>query len=306
MTGKKQHHKRMEEAQVRSILEKFNARELTGVDAARLLGIGRTRLYQLQKDQAAGTFSLEYHRDNTERKISSGVQKKILSLLKKQKQEIADPAIPLYRYNYSYAKDRLEQVEGICVSVMTVSRLAHQHGYVARRKKKKEHTGEVVTNCIGELVKHDSSVHQFAPYSNSKWHLVSSIDDCSRVLLHARFYTTESAYAHIQAFESICLQYGIPHACYSDNHRIFRYVKSRDEKTPWTHYTKFTDDVQTQWKGVLNDLMVKTIYASSPQAKGKIERPYGWIQDRLVRRCIDEEVKAIVECQVVLDEEIQQ
>ena len=54
---------------------------------------------------------------------------------------------------------------------------------------------------------------------------------------------------------------------------------------------------------VINDCRIKPIYALSPQAKGKIERPYGWLQDHLVRTCIRENVKDINHAQRILNTE---
>ena len=68
-------------------------------------------------------------------------------------------------------------------------------------------------------------------------------------------------------------------------------------------FEKFTDDVDPQWKMVIKDCNIKPIYALSPQAKGKIERPYGWLQDHLVRTCIRENVKDIKHAQRVLNYE---
>jgi hypothetical protein len=83
---------------------------------------------------------------------------------------------------------------------------------------------------------------------------------------------------------------------YVDSDSIFRFIRGRDE----LHYKHHlfiqwiqirTDDSMPQWKQVMYDCRVKVIHAlsprlrreTSPQAKGKIERPYGWIQDHLVR-----------------------
>ncbi|MFH1940020.1 MAG: hypothetical protein ABIK21_07750 [bacterium] len=56
-----------------------------------------------------------------------------------------------------------------------------------------------------------------------------------------------------------------------------------------------------KWKQVLDDCRVKLTYALSPQAKGKIERPYRWIQDRLVRTCYRENIRNIKEAQLILN-----
>ena len=66
-----------------------------------------------------------------------------------------------------------------------------------------------------------------------------------------------------------------------------------------------TDDVNTQWKMVLNDLNVDVVYALSPQARGKIERPYQWMQDRVVRTCAREKIRTIEQAQKVLEEEVE-
>jgi hypothetical protein len=61
-----------------------------------------------------------------------------------------------------------------------------------------------------------------------------------------------------------------------------------------------TDEADPQWKQVLEDCNVKVIYALSPQAKGKIERPYGWLQDHLIRTCVREHVTDIRQAHPVL------
>ncbi|OGO17762.1 MAG: hypothetical protein A2Z14_06790 [Chloroflexi bacterium RBG_16_48_8] len=51
-------------------------------------------------------------------------------------------------------------------------------------------------------------------------------------------------------------------------------------------------------------LNVDVTYALSPQAKGKVERPYRWLQDRMVRTCVYEEIANIEDCRSVLRDEI--
>ena len=68
---------------------------------------------------------------------------------------------------------------------------------------------------------------------------------------------------------------------------------------------KLTDEADPQWKQVLDDCGVKVKYALSPQAKGKIERPYRWIQDRLVRTCYRERISDLNQAQLVLNSLIQ-
>ena len=88
-----------------------------------------------------------------------------------------------------------------------------------------------------------------------------------------------------------------------DSHSTFRFVQGRDSF--WRNHYRLTDEADAQWKQVLDDCKVKVIYALSPQAKGKIERPYRWIQDRLVRVCAREGIYDINQAQSILNDLIQ-
>ena len=160
----------------------------------------------------------------------------------------------------------------------------------------------MVTNYVGELIQHDTSFHVWSPVAGMEWPMITSIDDYSRFLLYAKLLQQESTWAHIQASSSIILTYGCPYQIYVDCHSIFRYVRGRDQLHH--KFTKFTDQVDPQWKQVILDCQIKPIYALSPQAKGKVERPYRWIQDRLVRTCVSDNVKDILHAQRILDEEV--
>ena len=113
----------------------------------------------------------------------------------------------------------------------------------------------------------------------------------------------ETTWEHILALEAVLLKYGFPLAYYVDSYSAFRFVQGRDSY--WRNHYQLTDEADPQWKQVLNDCGVKVIYALSPQAKGKIERPYKWIQDRLVRTCYKKRISDITQAQLVLNSLIQ-
>lgn len=83
---------------------------------------------------------------------------------------------------------------------------------------------------------------------------------------------------------------------------MFRFLEKRD--TVWTKHHLKTDEADPQWKQVLQDLRVRVTYALSPQAKGKIERPYRWLQDRIVRTCARENVRDISQIREILSYEV--
>lgn len=120
--------------------------------------------------------------------------------------------------------------------------------------------------------------------------------------MYAEIVEKETRWAHIKALESVWLRYGFPFQYYVDSHSIFRFVERRD--SVWRkHYLK-TDEADTQWKRIMNECKVKPIYALSPQAKGKIERPYRWLQDRIVRTCARENIRKIEEVKEILSYEV--
>ena len=219
-----------------------------------------------------------------------------------EKKLITDPNIPVHLYNYSYIKDRLASVYGQDVSLPTIISRAKAAGFYIKKKEGKAHDREVLTNYAGELIQHDSSHHKWSPYSDDKWYLITSLDDYSRFILYAKLVEKETSLAHIQALESVILKYGLPASYYVDSHSIFRFVQGRDSF--WRKHYSLTDEADPQWKQVLDELGVDIIYALSPQAKGKIERPYEWIQDRLVRTCAREGISKISDAQKVLAREI--
>lgn len=182
---------------------------------------------------------------------------------------------------------------------------AKRYGYWKKKPPRKIHDREVITNFVGELIQHDSSYHLFASDSKKKWYLITSIDDHSLALLYADFLERETTWGHIMALQSTFLTYGLPlkYLCRPGIVSLDT-LKNRDTYSPWYDYKKFTDDVDPQWKHVMKDCEVELTYALSPQAKGKIERPYQWLQDHIVRTCVREGVTDIVTWRKVLQDEV--
>ena len=300
----KQLHRSFRDQQVRSLLRSYVDKEIELSYILDILKIGRSRFFVLLKEYRADPteFSIAYKRSHKTRTICPETEKSILSELEREKKLIENPDIPLHSYNYSYIRDLLWQKHRQKVSVPTIIRRAKQHDFYLRRPKRKAHDREILTNYIGELIQHDSSHHQWSPYVPEKRHLITSLDDFSRKLLYAELVERETSWDHISALESVVLSNGVPYAYYTDSHSIFRFVQGRD--SIWRKHYLVTDDVDPQWKRAVRECQINPRYALSPQAKGKIERPYGWLQDRLIRTCARENVKLIEEARQVLRSEV--
>jgi len=219
-----------------------------------------------------------------------------------EKKIIQNKEVPLTSYNYSYIKDRLRKRYRQKVSLTTIIRRAKRHGFYLKKPQRILHDREVLTHYAGEMIQHDTSYHLWAPASQEKWYLITSLDDYSRLLLYAALVKTETSWSHIVALQSLILRYGLPYSYYVDSHRIFRFVQGRD--SIWRKHHLLTDEATPQWKQVLEDCNVNVIHSLSPQARGKIERPYGWLQDRLIRTCVREDIIDIQQAQRVLNQEL--
>jgi len=298
-------HKRFDDDYVRKLFQKYVSRELSVQQVLRILGIQRSRFFTLLKvfQQDPEKFHISYHR-RSPRRIDQEVEKRILEELLIDKKLIDDERTPLRRYNYSFTRDQVHKTTGVRVSLPTIINRAKEHNFYIPRKPRKAHDREVITNYPGELIQHDSSYHKFSPHADNKWYLITSIDDFSRYMLYGQLLEKELSWTHIRALENVILTYGIPLSYYVDCHSIFRFVQGRD--SVWREHKKLTDQVIPQWKQVLMDLQVHITYALSPQAKGKVERPYQWIQDRLVRTCARENVRNIEDARKILEYEINQ
>ena len=300
--GNQQIHKRFSDEQVIAILENYLAKEITAKEAMAKLELKRSQFFNLASRyrDGSGNFTIKHQGNNGNRKISEESKKAILVELKKEKKLIDNKNMPIKFYNYSAMRDALAEKNKIAVSLPTIIGLAKINGYYLAKPERKIHDREVITNLAGELAQHDSSHHQWSPYIAQKFYLITTIDDYSRLLLYAELVEQENAWAHILALKSVFLQYGCPFKYYPDQHSIFRYVKDRDKNRPHNNFNLFTDDIDPQWKQVLKNCGVGLIYALSPQAKGKVERPYRWLQDRIVRIAAKEHITTLAELRKIL------
>jgi hypothetical protein len=295
-------HKRFTVEQIKVLLQGYVQGTMSRTEVEEMLHISKTRFFALLKDYRENpkTFSITYER-GTPTRLSASVEAAIETALLQEKGLVDDPQLPISDYNYSALRDRLKK-KGVTVSATTITDRAKQLDCYTPHPKGKAHDRQVVTATIGALVQHDASLHLWSPFASEKWTLITSIDDYSRKLLFADFFLQETAWAHIQAAQTLMQTYGLPLQYYVDNLRVFRFVQGRDSN--WRKHVLETDDVDPQWRQVMRLLGVDVIYALSAQAKGKIERPYRWLQDRIVRTCALEHITTIEDGRVVLKEEL--
>jgi hypothetical protein len=296
-------HKRFSGEQVKVMFQGYCQGTLSRSEIEEMLNIGKTRFFALLREyrQDAQTFSIDYQR-KTHARLSEAIEAEIKQELLREKGLVEDRQLPISGYNYAALRDRLKK-KGTQVSATTIIKRAKVLECYKPHRKGKPHDREVLTASIGALVQHDASLHRWSPLAQEKWTLITSIDDYSRMLLFADFVPEETSWAHIQSAQKLMQTYGLPLRYYVDNLRVFRFIQGRD--SAWRKHVLETDDVATQWRQVMALLGVGVTYALSPQAKGKIERPYRWLQDRIVRTCALEGITQIDEARSVLKDELE-
>ena len=295
-------HKRFSAEQVKVLLRGYCHGILDRPAIEETLGISKSSFFVLLREYRHNPdeFSLAYHRE-TPTRIPAQVEKEIEKELMLEKSLIDDSTLPITTYNYSAIRDRLIKRD-IKVSSPTIIARAKNLGCYQPHPRKKAHDREVVTTAVGALIQHDASHHRWSPYAGERWVLITSLDDFSRKLLYAELLEQETTWAHIQASQALMGAYGIPLRYYVDSLRVFRFVQRRD--SVWRKHILQTDEADPQWRQVMRTLGVDVSYALSPQAKGKIERPYRWLQDRIVRTCAIEKLTTVEDVRAVLKDEV--
>ncbi len=142
-----------------------------------------------------------------------------------------------------------------------------------RARLKPVHQPRYRRDCLGELIQIDGSEHWWFEDRGPRYTLLVYIDDATSRLMHLQFVESESTFDYFAATRTYLERHGKPIAFYSDKHGVFR-VNKKDA---------IGGDGMTQFGRALHALNIDIICANSSQAKGRVERANGTLQDRLVK-----------------------
>ena len=178
------------------------------------------------------------------------------------------------------AAEYLERKHGIGLSRETLRKLLVKAGIwkAKPRKSKRIHVWRERRGCRGELVQWDTSVHAWLEQRGpEKMYLISVIDDATSTLF-ACFVRADSTVEHMRVLGMYLELYGRPQAVYTDKAGLFQPTLAPGWKTE-----EPGPKTETQMGRAFRELGIEWIAAHSPQAKGRVERCFGTLQDRLVK-----------------------
>lgn len=175
----------------------------------------------------------------------------------------------------TFAAEKLGEHEGIVVSAETVRQMQIRLGLwrAKSRRKKRVFQARERRSRFGELIQIDGSVHDWLEGRAPRMTLIVFIDDATGRLTGLRFAPAETARAYVETLRDHVLAHGVPLAFYSDRHGIFR-INAKDADS---------GDGLTALNRITERLGIVQICASTPQAKGRVERANQTLQDRLLK-----------------------
>lgn len=170
------------------------------------------------------------------------------------------------------ACEYLQRDHGFSYSVETLRgwMAAAQLWKPKRRRQRRVHSPRARRASRGELVQIDGSHHDWFEGRAARCCLIAFIDDATGQVLAARFFSSETSQGYLAVLREQASQHGLPAAYYSDRAGIFTKPDERNGKP-------------TQFARALLQLDIESICANTPQAKGRVERLFQTLQDRMVK-----------------------
>src|SRR5467141_3693819 len=182
-------------------------------------------------------------------------------------------------FNDHHLCEKLVECQGISLSRETLRRLLRQQGLGSPRKRRAPaHRQRRVRSAqLAELVQLDGSPHDWLEGRGPHLTALGMQDDATGKILAAQFFPSETTFGYLCLLHQLLCRYGVPLAFYGDHSGIF--VRNDDH---WTVEEQLAGKRQpTQFGRALAQLGISFMAANSPQAKGRVERLWGVLQDRL-------------------------
>lgn len=188
---------------------------------------------------------------------------------------------PYFGFSACHLQEMLAQRHDLHIGRSTLDRLLKEQGIKKCRKRaiqRRPHQKRERQPAEGMLLQIDGSLHDWLEGRGRKLCLVGAIDDATGKVLYLHFHLSETQEAYLLLLRTIAQERGLPMAAYHDKHTILRSPKKATIEDELAGTAPMS-----QVQRVLHELGIESIAAQSPQAKGRVERLWGTLQDRLVK-----------------------
>lgn len=253
------------------IIERLIRRSITEKEAAELMGKSVRQIRRMKRRvRVSGVAGLVHGNTGKQswNKLDTLMVARIVSLY----------ATKYAGFNCLHFRDMLEEHEGIRVKreslrlIFLAHDLPRKKRHTPRRFERRERKPQ-----IGMLIQQDTSIHDWFSLGHS-CALVAAIDDATSEVVFAKFFPSDGTLPNMAAMKAIAETKGIPVAFYVDRASHFKTTRHESIHVQ----LKGTYD-ETQIARALKDIGSTLILALSPQAKGRVERLFETLQDRLVK-----------------------
>jgi transposase len=253
------------------VINRVLSKDITQIKAAEILGLSdrhlRRILRRVEEEGDRGVIHKGRGRRSA-RLMSEGDEDKVAGVIRER----------YVGFGPTLASEKLLVREGIKVSKEKLRQIMLKRGLWHRRRRvKKVHRWRERKAYYGEMVQMDGSHHEWLEERGPRLVLMGYVDDATNRVF-GRFYDHEGVYP---AMDSLCRYirlYGRPVRLYLDKHSTYKTTREPD-----VDELLRGESAETQFGRACQELQIEVIHAHSPQAKGRIERVFGTLQDRLIK-----------------------
>lgn len=243
-----------------SVVGDFLAGRVSRSEAAKLMQIRERTVSRIARRIQAKKFMGVVHGNRgkkSEKRLPDDLKRDVMSLIENR----------YFDFNMTHALEVLKKDHGLVVGYTTFRLWCVERHLVKRRKRRRGKIRMKRERMASEglLLQMDGSPHRYN--GRDKWCLIAAIDDATSEIPHAEFFLGEDTLSCMTVMQRIIEKKGIPHAIYTDKAGIFGGKKRQ-------HFSQFCRACE--------ELDIQVICADSAQAKGRIERTWDTIQDRIV------------------------
>ena len=257
--------------------------------AAEVAGLSPRQMRRLMKRvKVEGDRGIVHRRRGkpSNRRIGDQTRQKVLALFEKHYPD----------YGPTLASEKLQERHRIEIHPETLRLWLRQARLPYKQRRARPHRQwRQRRSCFGQMVQMDGSHHDWLEGRGPKLVLMGYIDDATNTV-EARFYDHEGTVPALDSFRRWVQRYGIPCSVYLDKHTTYRSTQTPSVE----EQLDGREQSQSQFQRAMSELGVEVIHAHSPAAKGRVERLFQTLQDRLVKELRLAGAATLVEANQVL------